>query len=119
MSAKLGSRLPEGSANGLSAIADGMVEEPDRVWVIVALIDTAKLTHNVDSGDIVPTARIRRIEAITDLPDGHKLRQLLRRAWERRTGKDVLPLDLEDDLAAAFGTSRANEEDDPRGLAPG
>ena len=103
MSAKLSSSLPQGEANGLAAIATALVECPEQVQVVIALIDCSKITSNVDSGDVIPTARVRRIEAITDPEDGHRMRQLLRRQFERRTGKTVLPFDLEDDLRAAFG----------------
>lgn len=103
MSAKLSSSLPQGEANGLAAIASALCECPEQVQVVIALIDCSKITSNVDSGDVIPTARVRRIEAITDPEDGHRMRQLLRRQFERRTGKTVLPFDLEDDLRAAFG----------------
>ncbi|HEU4422088.1 MAG TPA: hypothetical protein VFR67_06050 [Pilimelia sp.] len=103
MSTKLSSSLPQGEANGLAAIATALAETPETVHVVIALVDCSKITTNVDNGDVIPTARVRRIEAITDPQDGHRLRQLLRRQWERRTGKTVLPFELEDDLRAAFG----------------
>jgi hypothetical protein len=113
MGAKLASALPKGSGNGLSQIAEELVEHPEKVHVLVLLVDCSKVTSEIDSGDVVPTARIRRIEAITDPIDGDRLRQVLRRAWERRTGKDVLPIDLEDDINAAFGveTGKPYRED--------
>jgi hypothetical protein len=103
MSTKLSSSLPQGEANGLAAIAAALAETPETVHVVIALVDCSKITTNVDNGDVIPTARVRRVEAITDSSDGHRLRQLLRRQWERRTGKTVLPFELEDDLRAAFG----------------
>jgi hypothetical protein len=103
LSAKLSSGLPEGEANGLAAIASDLVNVPEKVHVVIALVDCSQITSKVDSGDVIPTARVRRIEAITDPEDGHRMRQLLRRQFERRTGKTVLPFDLEDDLRAAFG----------------
>ena len=109
MSATIAGGLPAGEANGLSAISRELVENPERVHVVVALIDCSKITTKVDSGDVVPTARIRRIEAVTDLSDGHRLRALLRREYERRTGQTVLPIELEDDLRAAFGDDPAGE----------
>lgn len=103
MTAKLSSGLPQGEANGLAAIASQLADVPEKVHVVIALVDCSKITTNVDSGDVLPTARVRRIEAITDPSDGHRLRQLMRRQYERRTGKTVLPFELEDDLRAAFG----------------
>lgn len=109
MSGKLAAKLPAGSANGLGAISEALVEQPDRIHVVLMLVDCSKISTDTDSGDVIPTVRIRRIEPITDGVDGHRLRQILRRAWERRTGKDVLPIDLEDDINAAFGIDTAPE----------
>ena len=49
---------------------------------------------------MVPTARIRRIEWIKS--DKDQVALILRRAMEERTGKTVLPFDLEEDMRAAF-----------------
>lgn len=103
MSAKLSSSLPDGGANGLSAIAEQLADNPEKIHVVVALIDCSKITTNVDNGDVIPTARIRRIEAMTDPEDNYRLKQLVRRQYERRTGKTVLPFELEQDLNDALG----------------
>lgn len=100
---KLAGRLPTGDANGLAAIAADMLDNPEQVHVVIALVDCSKITTDTDSGDVVPTARIRRIEAIKDPKDGRVLRSLLRREWERRTGKTVLPFEMEEELRSAFG----------------
>lgn len=99
----LSGSLPKGDANGLAAIAAELVEDPERVHVVIALVDCSKVTSKTDTGDVVPTVRVRRIEAIADRDDGQRLRMLLQRQYERRTGKTVLPFDLEQDLRAAFG----------------
>jgi hypothetical protein len=104
MSAKLASALPKGANDGLSPIADALVDQPHRVRVVLALVDCSKITTDADTGDVIPTARIRRIEAIVDPADGARLVRLLQRQYERRTGATVLPLDLEEDLASAFDT---------------
>jgi hypothetical protein len=109
MSANIAGALPDGEANGLSAIARQLVDSPSTVHVVVALVDCSKITTKTDSGDVIPTARIRRIEAITDPSDGHRLRVLLRREWERRTGKTVLPFELEEDMRKAFGEDPGTE----------
>lgn len=109
MSANLAGSLPAGEANGLAAIARELVEEPNRVHVVIALVDCSKITTKTDSGDVIPTARIRRIEAIKDLEDGRRMRVLLRREYERRTGKTVLPFELEEDMRKAFGDDPAGE----------
>jgi len=107
MSANMAGTLPAGEANGLAAIARELVEEPNRVHVVIALVDCSKITTKTDSGDVIPTARIRRIEAIKDLEDGRRMRMLLRREYERRTGKTVLPFELEEDMRKAFGDDPA------------
>jgi hypothetical protein len=104
MSAKLNAALPKGANDGLSAISEQLVDQPHRVRVVLALVDCKSITTDADTGDVIPTARIRRIEAITDPADGARLVRLLKRSYERRTGQTVLPLDLEDDLASAFDT---------------
>lgn len=99
----LASSLPEGDRNGLAAIAGELVEHPETVHVVVALIDCSKVTRNTDTGDVVPTVRVRRIEAIRDAEDGRRMRALLRREWERRTGKLVLPFEMEEEMRSWFG----------------
>ena len=99
---KLNSALPKGDSNGLDSLARKLIDEPESVHVIVALVDCKKITTEVDTGDIEPTARIRRIEVITEA-DKTTVAKMLRRALEKRTGKTVLPFDLEEDVRAAFG----------------
>ena len=65
-----------------------------------ALVDCQKVTTDMDSGDVEPTARIRRIEVIRE--DKDRAAMMLRRSLEVRTGKTVLPFDLEEDMRAAF-----------------
>lgn len=101
MSAKFSAALPNGEANGLNRIVSELVNQPHKVHAVIALIDCKKLSIDNDSGDTVPTARIRRIEVITGA-DKIELRRLLDRAYEDRSGQTVLPLDLEKDLRAAF-----------------
>jgi hypothetical protein len=103
MSADLSSSLPTGDGNGLAAIAHELTENPHKVHVVIALVDCVKTTHKTDSGDVIPTARIRRIEAVTDPEDGRRMRVLLRREFERRTGKTVLPFELEEEMRRSFG----------------
>lgn len=100
---KIASALPGGDANGLTAIARQLIDNPHEIHVIIALVDCKRTTTDNDSGEVVPTARIRRIEALTDQDDMSLVQKMLRRAMERRTNKTVLPFDLEEDLRAAFG----------------
>lgn len=101
---KLSSSLPKAdSVNGLSALAGDMASEPERMHVAVIVFDTSRVTIDTDSGDAVPTARVRRIEPITGIADRQRLQTLVTRAFEERTGKTVLPLEIEDELRAVFG----------------
>lgn len=102
-SAFLSGRLPSGEANGLAAIVRALVDDPGAVHVLVVLADCVKVTQLVESGATVPTVRIRRVEAISDPDDMAALRRLLMREYERRTGQPTLPLELENDVEAAFG----------------
>ena len=97
---KLSARLPEGDANGLTAINAALVAEPHQIHVVVALVDCKSITTDHDTGDIRPTARIRRIEPIRG--DKDLIARVMRRAMEERTGLTVLPFDLEEDMRAAF-----------------
>jgi hypothetical protein len=104
MAAKMAGALPKGDrTNGLLHIAGDLVSAPWDIRVAVIFFDVQKVTKDVDSGEQVPTIRVRRIEVIDEPSDGNRLRQVLRRAWERRTGEDVLPIELEDELNSAFG----------------
>ena len=100
---KITSALPGGDANGLTAIARQLIDSPHEVHVVVALVDCKSIKTDNDSGEVIPTARIRRIEALSDREDMALSQKMLRRALERRTGQTVLPFDLEEDLRAAFG----------------
>jgi len=99
---KLSSTLPGGDGNGLAAITRQLIDNPEEVHVAIALVDCMRKTTETDTGEVEPTARIRRIEVINGV-DRELAQKMLRRALEERTGQTVLPMDLEDDLRAAFG----------------
>lgn len=108
---KLTSSLPDHEENnGLGAIADAMVGDPTSLHVAVVVLDTKKIETDIDTGEATPTARVRRIEIIDRDDDKARLRELSTRAFEARTGKTVLPLDLEDELRAAFGAARVDTD---------
>lgn len=100
MSLRMSGRLPVDDRNGLVSIARELVDDPERVHVVIALVDTLKVTTNIESGDVVPTVRVRAIEPIGETTDAYELERLLRRAYERRTGHVELPLELERELEA-------------------
>lgn len=101
--AKLNGTLPRGDGNGLGVIARDLVEHPERVHVCIVLIDAAHVDHETDTGNRTAKARIRRIEVIQDKSDKDRMRMLLLREFERRSGKTPLPFDLEEDIRIALG----------------
>ncbi len=95
-------KLPDGDGNGLNAVAGELIENPHKVHVAIVLVDCAKITTKPDTGEVVPTARIRRIEVIGEAGDQYQMRRLLQREFERRTGQAVLPWELEQATRDAF-----------------
>ncbi|KLN67641.1 hypothetical protein ABM90_31380 [Rhodococcus erythropolis] len=104
---KLSAGLPRGEqTNGLSSLAGEMASMPEGMHVAVIVFDTKSIKIDTDTGDAVPTARIRRVEPIVAAADRQRLLSLVTRAFEQRTGKTVLPLELEDELRSAFDGGR-------------
>lgn len=102
MSAKIGGSLPKGDANGMGPIVRDLIDHPHRFHVLLCIVDCKKVATDHDTGEVVPTARIRRVEVV--LPEDLKAAEkLLRRALEKRAGLTVLPMDLEDEVSIAFG----------------
>lgn len=97
---KLAAKLPGNGADGLSVLTETMVDVPEQMHVVLMLVDCKSIATDIDTGDQEPTARIRRIEVISD--DLQTAEKMLRRAWERRAGSTVLPLELEDEISLAF-----------------
>lgn len=98
---KLASALPKGDANGLGPLVLDLIEHPEQFRVVLAIVDCKTITTDADTGEVVPTARIRRVEVVLT-GDLRAARRLMERALEKRTGRVALPLGLEDDLRAAF-----------------
>jgi|SRR5580765_6089619 len=102
MSVSVSGRLPEGDGNGLSAVMSDLIRDPKKLHVCICILDGKKVTTDADSGETVPTARIRRIEVILDPEDMQLAENLMRRALDRRTGREALPYDLEQEIRGAF-----------------
>ena len=97
----LSGALPKGDANGLGPIVRDLIDQPHRFHVVLAILDCSKIHTNNDAGEVIPVARIRRIEVVLR-EDLHVGEQLMRRALEKRAGRSVLPLELEDEMRLAF-----------------
>lgn len=105
MSVSVSGNLPGGDGNGLSAIVSELIRNPKQLHVCIALVDCKKVVTDADSGDVVPTARVRRIEVITGEEDRKLAENLMRRALDARTGREALPYDLEEEIRGAFPES--------------
>jgi hypothetical protein len=115
MGVSVSGRLPDGDGNGLSAIMSDLIREPKKLHVCICILDGKKVTTDADSGETVPTARIRRIEVILDEEDMQLAENLMRRSLDRRTGREALPYDLEQEIRGAFPASADDLEDETPG----
>lgn len=103
---KLATQLPKGTAYGLDPIVADLCDQPDHTQVIIAIVDCKEVKTDTDTGEVIPTMRIRRVEAIVG-PDAHTVRRMFHRATERRTGHEALPFGLvQDEFAALDDTER-------------
>lgn len=84
--------------NGLDQLNGLICHDPQRKFLVVAVIEGHKITTDVDTGMQEAQVRLRRIKAITS-EDATRAEQLLRRAVEVRTGQTELPIELEDELS--------------------
>lgn len=107
----IGGTLPVGDNDGLTAIASDLIEQPERLRVMLAVIDVAKITTKTDDGGMTATVRIRRIEQVMPA-DLRQAEKLMRRALERRTGRDVLPMELENEIEEAFTDADPDDDGD-------
>lgn len=98
---KLSGVLPDGDANGLDKIARDVLDDPNALHIVVAVLTTSKITHDVSSGESQPTMRLVRIESV-DTRDGQDGLRLLKRGYSRRTGQEMLPIELEAELDEAI-----------------
>jgi hypothetical protein len=87
---KLASALPkDNDLNRLNTLSRKLVDDPEVEHVIVAVIDCSKIETIVDTGDVEPTARILRIEAV-NTADQLAAEKMLTDALTKRTGRTVL-----------------------------
>lgn len=110
MSPKISGTLPGGDGNGLVAIMADLISDPKKMHVAICIVDGKKITTDADTGETVPTARVRRIEVIQDRGDQEVLRRLMRRALDQRTGREGLPYDLEAEIEDAIGPLTEDDE---------
>ena len=100
MTVKLGSKLPKNEdQNGLDELFRQFMHDPGRPQVVIAIVQTSKITRDLENYDAVPTVTVRAIEAV-DGDDAGKLRAMLQRRHEERTGNLELPAEWESVLAS-------------------
>ncbi|KFU80993.1 Ftsk gamma domain-containing protein [Amycolatopsis lurida] len=94
MSVSLSGRLPKDDKNGLGMISSTLVEDSASTHLIVAVVNCATVTTNMDTGEVIPTARIVAVEAFPgSTADAKQLRRVWREAYEQRTGQQAIPFD--------------------------
>jgi len=105
---KLKATLPPNDRNGLVSVAPELTRHPHELIPVIAYVDCETTTIHEDTGERVPTARIRRIEPIP-AKDRAAARRLLTRAIQQRTGRAELPADVQQEIDLAFETSHESE----------
>lgn len=96
MTVKMSAALPDDhTQNGLTAITSDLVRDPETIHYAIVAVDCCRLTTDTDTGDTVPTARIRHIEPLTGAAATDATR-LLHQAQADRTGHPALPLTTPD-----------------------
>lgn len=80
--------------NGLDAHRDDLLAAPEDMLVAIVYLDVSKVVIDTDSGDHVPTVRIRRIEPLGPINDVSKaVRDAMAKAETARTGRAALPFE--------------------------
>lgn len=95
-------KLPNDDRNGLPSILTDLLDNPNQVRPVLALIDVVSVKTTPSTGERIPTLRVRSIEPIVGA-DAEEIDRMLRRAVERRTGKVELPLEMEREIDALDG----------------
>ena len=92
---KLSSKLPgDPEINGLDAHRADLVDKPEDMLVCIAYVDTSKVVIDTDSGDHIPTVRIRRIEPLGQIADvPQAVRDAMAEAESERTGRTPIPFE--------------------------
>lgn len=107
MSVSLSAKLPAGDGNGLEIVVYALNDSANVIPCICLVSGKGEKT-DFESGETVTTARIRRIEPVLDEEDRKILENLLRRALDKRTGREALPYDLEAEIRGAFPENAEN-----------
>jgi hypothetical protein len=100
---KLAGTLPaDENRNGLDEIAADVVKNPNELRALIVLVDCKQILTQADTGDRIATLRIRRVEPI-GAKDADAAMRLYRKVFQHRTGQNALPIDIDEEVDAAFG----------------
>lgn len=93
---KLSSKMPgDAEINGVDAMRDDLIADPEVIRVAVVYFDVQKITHDTDTSTDVPTIRVRRIEPLGDIDAVDKgVRSAVAKAEEARTGRSAIPFEI-------------------------
>lgn len=93
---KLSAAMPgDPEINGVDAWAEWLENNPDDLLVAVVYLDTKKVTIDTDTGDHVPTVRVRRIEPLGPISGvSATVRKAVAAAEQERTGRSPLPFEI-------------------------
>lgn len=111
---KLSSKMPgDFETNGIDAQAGHLVDEPDELRIAVIWYDTQKVTIDTDSGDHVPTIRVRRIEPLgTADAVSSAIRDAVQEAVGKRTGRTPIPFDIGEIVEGGYDPDQLSIDDE-------
>jgi hypothetical protein len=95
---RLSSKLPgDDDINGVDDTVEDLLAEPRTIRLGLVWYDVAKITSETDTGDDVPTIRLRRFEPLATLKDvPPDLAKVIAKVIEERTGTVALPINVYD-----------------------
>jgi len=100
MTIKIAGKLPKyPDRNGLDTLLHAFLHDPGTPRLAVIVLETSKITDDLENLDKIPTLAIRAIEPIGG-DDAGRLRAMLQRAHAERTGNLELPAEWEQVLAS-------------------
>lgn len=101
MSIKIAGKLPSNDdRNGLTAASiRGFLTDPNTPQLAIVVLETTKITEDLEKFDRIPTVAIRAIELVGNDELG-RVRMMLQRQHAERTGRLELPAQWESVLAS-------------------
>lgn len=93
---KLSSAMPgDFETNGLDQHAAWLLDNPKALMICAIWIDVQKIVVDTDSGDHIPTVRVRRVEPLGEVGEvSAKMKEIIQDAVAERTGRTPIPFDI-------------------------